>query len=550
MKPRQPFQVKLFLSLVVFSCLLLALLGTLLFHFIDRQLHHDLGQRARVQASEIALMPGLAEKVEQRDIEGIARLIQPMRDQSDASYFVIGDRDEQHLYHSESPERLNLPMIGGDNAEVLQGKTIISVRKGGIGVSLRSKAPIFDNHHQVIGIVSVGYLTSYIANINARLLWQSGLYGLALLLMLFVFSWMLTRMLKKQMFWLEPQDIAQLVLQQKALLEAMYEGVFAVNTEKKLILINRAAREMLGIHQSENALLGKPLEDVVEVPPSFFASDNTASYSRYHDRIAVLNQRQTIVNCVAIEMEPGVENGWVFSFRDKNDINTLSSQLSQVKRYADNLRVMRHEQLNWTATLVGLLQMQRYDDAMRYIQAQSEGAQQVLDFVSAHFASPALCGLLLGKYASAREKGITLVFDPACQLSLIPTALSETALMSIIGNLVDNAVDATLKTPMRRPLIEIYISDRNHELVIEVADSGCGIDDAMKPHLFEQGFTSKSSPGSELTGSEHGIGLYMVAGYVHQAGGTIEMTNNIPTGTLFSVFIPFRLPLAEGHAHD
>jgi len=79
MKRRLSFQVKLFLSLVLFSCLLLALLGTILFHFIDRQLHHDLGQRARVQASEIALMPGLAEKVARRDFAGIAALIQPLR---------------------------------------------------------------------------------------------------------------------------------------------------------------------------------------------------------------------------------------------------------------------------------------------------------------------------------------------------------------------------------------------------------------------------------------------------------------------------------------
>ncbi|CEJ66339.1 Sensor kinase CitA, DpiB [Citrobacter pasteurii] len=550
MKLRLSFQVKLFLSLVAFSCLLLALLGVLLFHFIDRQLHHDLGQRARVQASEIALIPGLAEKVQQRDIPGIAQLIQPLRAESDASYIVIGDAREQHLYHSESPERLNLPMIGGDNADVLKGKTIITVRKGGIGVSLRSKAPIFDSHHQVIGIVSVGYLTSYIANINARLLWRTGMYGLALLLLLFIFSWLLTRTLKKQMFGLEPKDIAQLVLQQKALLEAMYEGVFAVNADKRLILINRAAREMLNIRQSEQALLGKPLDEVIQLPPSFFAPGNTAYDSRHHDHITVLNQRETIVNRVAIEVEPGTQSGWVFSFRDKNDINMLSSQLSQVTRYADNLRIMRHEQLNWTATLVGLLQMQRYDDALRYIQVQSEGAQQVLDFLSRQFVSPALCGLLLGKYVGAREKGVELVFDPACQLSRLPEGLSETELMSVIGNLVDNAVDATLKTPARTAPVEVYISDRNHELVIEVADRGCGVDEAMKPHIFEQGFTSKPTDSSELTGSEHGIGLYLVVGYVRRAGGSIEISNNIPQGTVFSVFIPFQISLSTGSSHD
>jgi two-component system cit operon sensor histidine kinase CitA len=548
MTRKLPFQVKLFLSLVAFSCLLLALLGAILFHFIDRQLHHDLGQRARVQASEIALMPGLAEKVAGRDIAGIARLIQPLRDQSDASYIVVGDVREQHLYHSESPERLNLPMIGGDNAEVLKGKTIISMRQGGIGVSLRSKAPIFDARHRVIGIVSVGYLTSYIANINARLLWQAGLYGLLLLLLLFIFSWLFTRNLKKQMFRLEPKDIAQLVRQQKALLEAMYEGVFAVNAERQLILINRAAREMLDIHLPETELLGKPLSEVMSTSPDFFSLSGAAENSSQHDLITVLNQRQAIVNRVPIELEPGGESGWVFSFRDKNDINTLSSQLSQVKRYADSLRVMRHEQLNWTATLAGLLQMQRYDDAMRYIQAQSEGAQAALDFVSVRFTSPALCGLLLGKYVLAREKGIELAFDPACQLTRIPLAISETELMSVVGNLLDNAVDATLKTGVATP-VELYISDRNQELLIEVADRGAGVDDALKPHIFEQGTTSKPSNGHELAGSDHGIGLYLVAGYVNRAGGSIEVTDNAPQGTIFSVFIPLQAATATGVAY-
>lgn len=546
MKRRLSFQVKLFLSLVLFSCLLLALLGTILFHFIDRQLHHDLGQRARVQASEIALMPGLAEKVARRDIAGIAALIQPLRNQSDASYIVIGDTQEHHLYHSESPERLNLPMIGGDNAEVLQGKTIISVRKGGIGVSLRSKAPILNAEHQVIGIVSVGYLTSYIANINVSLLWQASLYGVALLLLLFIFSWMFSRNLKKQMFWLEPKDIALLVLQQKALLEAMYEGVFAVNAERQLILINRAARELLDIQQSESELLRKPLDEVLQIHPAFLRQHEVKT----HDHVTVLNQRQVIVNRVAIELEPGEPGGWVCSFRDKNDINTLSSQLSQVKRYADNLRIMRHEQLNWTATLVGLLQMQRYDDAMRYIHAQSAGAQQVLDFVSARFTSPALCGLLLGKYVSAREKGVELKFDPACQLSRIPAALSETALMSVIGNLLDNAVDATLNATTPAAPIELYISGRNQELLIEVADQGCGIDDSIKPHLFEQGVTSKPSSNDDMFGAEHGIGLYLAAGYVQQAGGSIEISDNSPQGTIFSVFIPFQPAALTGLSHE
>ena len=405
----------------------------------------------------------------------------------------------------------------------------------------RSKAPIFNAQHQVIGIVSVGYLTSYIANINARILWQAGLYGIALLLLLFIFSWLFTRNLKKQMFRLEPKDIAQLVLQQRALLEAMYEGVFAVNEEKQLILINRAAREMLIFISKRDHRQAAGRGSATS--PGFLTQRYASVSSGRHDQIAVLNQREVIVNRVAIEVEPGVESGWVYSFRDKNDINTLSSQLSQIKRYADNLRIMRHEQLNWTATLVGLLQMKHYDEAIRYIQVQSEGAQRVLDFVSAHFASPALCGLLLGKYVSAREKGVELQFDPACQLTRMPSRLSETELMSIIGNLLDNAVDATLTAPVPAP-VELYISDRNQELLIEVADRGCGVDDALKPHIFRQGFSSKPDSENDIVGTEHGIGLFLVAGYINKAGGSIEIADNTPQGTIFSVFIP------NGLKHD
>src|SRR5471032_849782 len=548
MRLRFTFQIKLFLSLVAFSCVLLAVLGLLLFRTVDEQLHKDLGSRAKVQASQIALMPTLAALVEAEDSAGVAKLIAPLRAKSDASYIVIGDVNADHLYHSQLPDRIGKPLVGGDNAEVLQGKTIISVRQGGIGISLRSKAPIVDAQNKVIGIVSVGYLISYIDDVTVRLLAQTALSGFLLLALLFLFSWLFSKNLKKQMFWLEPKEIALLVRQQKALLEAIYEGVIAIDNQQRILSINHAARELLDIHQPEDVLIGQHVHDIIHTGAEFFAGDHDTPNS--HDAVTRFNQRQVIVNRVRIEVGPASETGWVVSFRDKNDINTLSSQLSQVKRYADNLRIMRHEQLNWTATLAGLLHMKRYDDAVDYIQAQSEGAQAVLDFVSARFTSPALCGLLLGKYVSAREKGVELAFDPACQLLRIPPAISETELMSVIGNLLDNAVDATLKAETAPAPVELYISDRNHELLIEVADRGGGVDDALKPHLFEQGVTSKPQSGDDMTGAEHGIGLYLVASYVRQAGGSIEISDNTPQGTIFSVFIPYPAEALTGKKYE
>ena len=174
----------------------------------------------------------------------------------------------------------------------------------------------------------------------------------------------------------------------------------------------------------------------------------------------------------------------------------------------------------------------------------------MLVFGSARFTSPALCGRLLVKSVSAREKGGVWSFDPACQLTRIPAAITETELMSVIGNLLDNAVDATLKAPVPAAPVELYISDRNRELLIEVADQGSGVEDALKPHVFEQGVTSKPSSGDDATGAEHGIGLYLVAGYVRQAGGSIEISDNTPQGTIFSVFIPYPADVLTGQKHE
>ncbi|EFE95955.1 hypothetical protein HMPREF0758_2393 [Serratia odorifera DSM 4582] len=181
------FQIKLFICLVAFSSLLLTLIGAYTYYRLDAQLHRDLGARAQVQAREIALIPTLSAAVQRHDIIAIDTLMKKIRARSDASYIVIGDRQARHLYHSQYQDRLGTPMVGGDNKDVLAGKSIISIRKGGIGISLRSKAPIVDENNQVIGIVSVGYLKSHIDNVNARTLTQI-VGAIALLLVaLFIF---------------------------------------------------------------------------------------------------------------------------------------------------------------------------------------------------------------------------------------------------------------------------------------------------------------------------------------------------------------------------
>ena len=345
---------------------------------------------------------------------------------------------------------------------------------------------------------------------------------------LFIFSWFFTRSIKKQIFSLEPREIGLLVRQQKAMMESIYEGVIAIDDNLRIEVINQAARTLLGLSLPARELRGQLIDEVIAPVPFF--SRETMLRQDNHDEICRFNDLTVIASRVRIMLEDSLQ-GWVITFRDRNEIDSLSAQLSQVKRYADNLRIMRHEQLNRMTTLSGLLHMGRYDEAIRYIQAQSEHAQELLDFISSRFSSPTLCGLLLGKAARAREKGVALRFDPGCSMKEPFTPLAESEVISIIGNLLDNAIEATQRAPLPHEPVEVLILLNERELIIEVADQGIGINAEIRERIFERGVTTK-------TQGDHGIGLYLIESYVTQAGGLIEVADNTPHGTIFSLFIP------------
>ncbi len=529
------FQIKLFISLVAFFSVLFALLGGYYYVDMGRQLYQEMSIRAKIQAEEIALIPTLRQDVANKNIPAIHNFMQKLAAHSDASFIVIGDNHARHLFHSVFIDRVGTKLVGGDNQEVLAGKSTITIRKGGLGISLRSKVPILDDDGMVVGIVSVGYLTSYLDDVTVSKMVNILIAAVLLLIALFVFSWFFTRSIKKQIFSLEPREIGLLVRQQKAMMESIFEGVIAIDKDGHIEVINQAARKLLNLSQPARRLRGLPIGEVIAPVPFFDPAVMLANDT--HDEMCHFNQSRVLASRVRIMLENALQ-GWVITFRDRNDIDSLSAQLSQVKRYVDNLRIMRHEQLNKMTTLSGLLHMGHYDEAIRFIQAQSEHAQELLDFLSARFSSPTICGLLLGKAARAREKGVELQLDPGCGMDKPFPTLPEAEVISIIGNLLDNAIEATQRAALPHAPVEVLIRLNERELIIEVADRGIGIVPELRDHIFERGVTTK-------TRGDHGIGLYLIDSYVTQAGGTIEVADNEPSGTIFSVFIPVLQPGRE-----
>lgn len=522
------FQVRLFMLLLCVSASMLFVVGYYVFERMHATLYENLGQHAVVQAQQIAAIPELIVAVRTRDLPVVERITKTMMQRTDASFIVIGDAEGRRLYHPKLPP--GTPMVGDDNTPVLHdGLSEVTVRTGSLGYALRGKAPIKEADGTVIGVVSVGYLQDVIFDRDVA---QRGPVIVFLTVALgatFLSAWFFARSIKRQMLGMEPAEISRLVRQQEAVFDSIMEGVIAVDRHDRVRAINHAARDIVGDTRPSHEIIGCLLSDVVGsgAPASGEGGD---SAPEIRDAVLLFNNVQVIANRLPV-IVAGKPVGAVLSFRRKDDISTLSLQLSQVRRHAENLRVVRHEHMNWLSTISGLLEMKHYDEALQLARMQSRTQQRVLDTISQAFFNAPVCGMLLGKYYRARELGLELIFDPGCRLTSLPETLKVSEWLSIIGNLLDNAFDAALALGERGQRVAFLMIESDDEIVIEVADTGAGVDASVRDTLFDLGVSSKP-------GGEHGIGLHLVKTYVEQAGGTITIEENEPRGTIFSLFIP------------
>lgn len=520
------FQLRVFLLLLLTSLVVLLILERYLTYSFERYQFSQISSMAMNQAKMIAAMDTIVDGVKYRDKEKLARVIEKMTERSDFSYVVIGDENSIRLYHPYK-EKLGYPLHSSlTNPDITDSHFVTS--EGSIGLAMRARTPIYDENGKIIGVVSLGYLLSKID--NWRMLYSMPIMAIfiTLLALLSFCSWRFSIHIKRQMLGMEPKDIARVQRQQEALLGAVFEGLLAVDIEGNITAINQNARKMLGLNQPSEALIGQSVSQFVS-PDAFFMEK---SGENCLDEICSFNGLDVIANRAAIWID-NVFQGWVVSFRSKDDINTLSAQLSQIQQYVENLRTVRHEHLNWMSTLSGLLQMKEYDRALDMVWLESSLQQSMIDSVRDMFKTPQVAALLFGKYHRAKELGLELVFLPGCKLNALDINLTEGEFAGILGNLLDNAYDATLKNPQSNKQVELFLSDEGDDVILEVADNGCGIAPEMRDRVFIRGISTKKE-------KNHGIGLYLVATYVEQSGGSITIEDNSPMGTIFSIFIPKR----------
>jgi two-component system cit operon sensor histidine kinase CitA len=522
------FRFKVFLFILALMILQMGFMGFNFHNTLLNTLEHQVGTRALIQAKEIASDPELIQEVRIKNIPAIERVINRLTIISDASFIVVGDKNGVRLSHPVK-ENIGQAMQGGDNARALEdGEAYISVREGSLGYGVRGKAAIIDFDGEIIGVVSVGYLLNrfeqWLMFYARPVAYELG----GILILTLIGAWLFSSHIKNKMNGMEPAEIAMALYLQKSILQSVYEGVIAIDKVGRILAVNKTAIDLLGTDKSSQELKNRSILEYLTQTQFFF---QTPYEENLKDEIISINGHTLIANRVAIFNAEKLI-GWVISFRHKNDINSLTAELTQIKLYTDNLRVMRHEYANKLSTISGLIEIGEHDTALALINRENSRKQKLIDFISSRIKCKQVAGILLGKYARSQELGLKLRFDPTCQLYNLAANIEPDELSAIIGNLIDNAFEATLRHPESNKIITLLITDAGNELVIEISDNGCGIDPDIASSIFERGVTSK------LDGKGHGIGLYLIHRYVTNAGGVILVDNAEPKGSIFSIFIP------------
>jgi sensor histidine kinase regulating citrate/malate metabolism len=401
--------------------------------------------------------------------------------------------------------------------------------------SLVGEVPILADSGDVVSIASVSERYPSVWELmgasGERLLFYLGL-GAALGLLA---SWLLSRRIKRHTRGLEIAEIAGLADHREALLHSIREGVVAVNNEGDITLLNDSAQELLGV--ADNAV-GHPVDSVGLDPAvvDFLLSGEDGRSAG--DTVIVTRTRVLALNRRAATSQ-GQQIGTVTTMRDSTELAALQGQLSSHKSVTDTLRAQTHEFANQLHTISGLVQLGEYDSVRDLVGTLTRRRAEISDTVTQRISDPAVAALLIAKTTLAAESGVSLEIAPDSHLEALPPALA-TDVITLLGNLIDNAVDVSVGSQPARVTISI---DDHAGLTISVADSGAGVPEHLRESIFARGVTSKPDvPGGR------GIGLALVRIVTTQHGGTVQVIDNPSGGALFVVRLPAGV-VAQKAAH-
>ena len=230
-------------------------------------------------------------------------------------------------------------------------------------------------------------------------------------------------------------------------------------------------------------------------------------------------------------MKNGRTVGAVAIFRNRTEMVRLAEDLTGVNHVVEALRANTHEFMNKLHVILGLLQLEEYKEAERYVLELTKVRAQSMGGITGRIQEPAVAALLIGKLSRAQELRVVFRLDASSHFPHGSRCLPIDAMISVLGNLIENAFDSFKNVAdgaVRE--VEVCIQEEAQGLLICVEDTGCGIAPKVQQRMFEQGFSTK--------GEGRGTGLALVQSIVQAYGGDVRVESVVGLGSTFTIHIP------------
>ncbi|GGQ35076.1 histidine kinase [Streptomyces mutabilis] len=447
----------------------------------------------------------------------VQRESERIRAATEAEYVVVMDRRGVRWSHTD-PERVG-ETVSTDPGQALAGREVMEIDYGTLGRSARGKVPLRDGGGAIVGAVSVGIAYD---SVRARLIHAiPGLFAYAggALAVGALAAWLISRRVQRQTRDLAFSDIAGLLAEREAMLHGIREGVVALDRGGRVRLLNDEAQRLLGIGGEAVGL------SPGEALGAGRTADVLAGRVTGTDLLTVRGQRVLVANRM-----PTDDGGAVATLRDRTELEQLGRELDSTRGLIDALRAQDHEHANRMHTLLGLLELEMYDDAVEFVGEVVGDHRVTAEQITERIQDPLLAALLVGKATVATERGVALWVSERTRL---PDRLVDSrGLVTIVGNLVDNALDAVAGTPHAR--VEVELRARGRTATLRVRDTGPGIPAEHRELVFTAGWSTKEPPAHR----QRGIGLSLVRRLAERQGGSAIVGEASGGGAEFVVVLP------------
>jgi len=527
MKKAMKLQTKLTLLVIIVVFISISIIISFAFSWmtgnIESKARTNIMNVAEMTAHSTEIVNALETKDPSQKIGNYVNM--QLKELEQVEYIIVVDNDGIRYSHP-NPEMIGQKFEGGDEYRVVEkGETYISEASGTLGKSLRAFTPIYDSgNNKKIGFVSVGALIQSIETTKHTAIIYIILIAFGGLMAGVIGAFLLANSIKNTLRGLEPDEIAKLYNEKMGMLDAIHEGLVAVDEEARIALINDSALNILHFENmiDKEHIIGKNIEEVI--PNSRLINVLETGKSEFEEEQRI-NNTIIMTNRVPI-ISRGKIVGAIASFRDKTNVTRMAEELTGAKKMAWSLRAQNHEFMNKLHTIAGLIQLEDYDEAMQFISDVAKVRSNISNILTENIKDASLSALLLSKYNKAEENRVKLKIDENSKLTKLPQYMTSEEIVSVIGNLIENSLDEVENDG--NGFIYIKIVENKHILTIKVKDNGGGIPVECREKIYEQGFSTKEG--------QRGHGMYIVKKIIDEFNGTINF--DVDAGVDWDIIIP------------